>query len=335
MSVLETTPTGTQAKILRKIAGEKYPKMVIGPMAAQYGMTLPDIQTILQRNGYPDPAKMLAAAERLEQAHAPTNPEAAEPDDGPELGTLSHVPVEQLLTDPDNPRDHLTDIEELADSMRESGLLQPVVVRRHEGRLYVVAGHRRLAAAKHLRWTEIPCIVRRDMRPDAVLAAMLIENGQRKDLDPIEEARGLHRLKHQLHCSDLELAKRIGRSQPHVSSRLALLSLTAEEQEQVRTGEMKIIEATHRGRLNSGKVRPNSVGVGRNWHLGLDHSLAEHAKARCKRSGHPRGRTVGGMACGACWESVIRADERDHLMRVLADTGRCTVCGAVDSKADA
>ncbi len=288
-------------------------------------------------DGSVDPALLPAAIARLEQATAPKLRTRAAPEPAPTPKpplvaagpdqVLQQVPLDRLKTDPANPRETLGDVTELAASMREVGLLQPIVARRTAGgQLYVVAGHRRLAAARSLGWKSVPVVIRRDMRTDEVLAAMLIENGQRKDLDFIEEARGLARLKGQLGCSDTELAHRIGRTHTHVSRRLHLLSLPAEEQEALRAGEMSLQEATHRARVASGRLpgdKPHGVS-----HLSPAHPLATAAKARCLRLKHSRGRGkgVGGIACGECWESVIRADERAHLHERSGATGKCALC---------
>lgn len=239
---------------------------------------------------------------------------------------LVDVRTTDLHPDPDNPRDDVGDVTELAHSMAAQGLIQPVIARRTaSGRLVVVAGHRRLAAAQQLRWLTVPTIVRRDMPPDSVLAAMLVENGQRAGLDPIEEARALHRLKVLGNLSDADLARKVGRSQPTVSGRLALLALPVEEQEALRAKQTTVVAAVHKARVASGKVR--QLGVGRAWHFSPDHELARPAEARCRRLQHKPGRRVGGLACGECWESVIRADERTHLHDVAARQGTCPVCG--------
>lgn len=242
---------------------------------------------------------------------------------------LVDVRVSDLTPDPDNPREDVGDVTELANSMAAAGLLQPIIARRDAatGRLVIVAGHRRLAAAQLLAWTTVPVVVRRDMAPDHVLAAMLIENGQRAGLDPIEEARALAKLQAQHDITThAELARRIGRTQVHVSGRLALLALPAEEQELVRAGEMSVVQATRRGRLNSGRVRqPGSTG---HPYLGEDHTLAARVRARCKRLQHKAGgrNSVGRIGCGECWESVIRADEREQLQQHSNQRGACVVC---------
>lgn len=166
-------------------------------------------------------------------------------------------------------------------------------------------------------------VIRRDMRSDEVLAAMLIENGQRRDLDPIEEARGLARLKGQLRCTDAEIARRVGRHQTHVSARLALLALSADDQAAVRSGDMKLVEATAKARLNSGRVRPERPDAA---YFSAAHELAPLARARCRRL-HTRVVTMpGGVACGDCWSSILRADERRHLHERSGATGKCALC---------
>lgn len=242
---------------------------------------------------------------------------------------LLTVAVGRVLPDPNNPRENLGDLTELAASLREVGMLQPIVARRTSGgQLYVVAGHRRLAAAKLAGWETVPVVVRPPMRSDDVLAAMLIENSHRRDLDPIEEARALAQLMvtHGVKTHG-ELAKRIGRTQGHVSRRLALLSLTPSEQAELRAGQMKIIEAVEKARMESGRVR-SKRDPSKFW-FGASHDLAKHAKARCLRLNHKRGSTLpGGVACPGCWESVLRADERSGTARHAAATGTCSACGS-------
>lgn len=325
-AVLTATPPGTQAAILQAVLAEKHPKLAFGAIASRFGLTMVDLQAVLRRYGYPDIDKMTRASQELVIEAQERTALEADDDAGDVATVLASVPVDRLLSDPENLRDHLEDIEDLADSILSVGLLQPIVVRRATGdRLIVVAGHRRLAAVRHLKWTDVPVIIRGPMRPDHVLMAMLIENGQRTDLDPIEEARGLSKLKKEKGCPDYELARMIGRSVAFISSRMALLDLTAEEQALVRAGELGITHAARRGRLNSGKMM--SPGQTRDWHLSDTHDLAAQVKARCIRLGHKNGRKVGGTGCGECWETVIRTDERRVLL-VASHDGVCPTCGS-------
>jgi ParB family chromosome partitioning protein len=245
----------------------------------------------------------------------------------PAEGQLVEVLLELVEPDPGNPRESMGDLTELMESMAEHGLIQPLIVRRTgDEQLMIVAGHRRHEAAKRLGWRRIEVVVRRDMPPDDVLAKMLVENGQRAGLDPIEEARALLRLKKMGGLSDLEVGGKVGLSQITVSGRIALLSLPVEEQEAIRAKRLGVVAGVRMARIAAGTVR--KTGIGRAWHLGPDHALSRLAAARCRRLAHKAGRMVGGMACGECWESVIRADERQHLAGVSASSGSCPVCGA-------
>lgn len=246
-----------------------------------------------------------------------------------QLAGFVAIELPSLHPSPNNIRDRLEGIEELAVSIRENGLIQPLVVQRIPGRdgYQVVAGHRRLAAVRRLDWAKAPCIVRRDMLPDEELLAMLVENGQRAGLDPIEEARALNKLKAG-GMSDSEIARKIGRSQPLVSGRLSLLALPVEAQEELRAGFGTLGGAIARAREESGRVRPGAKGKKAAAHLATHHPLATRAANRCRAKKHKRGgsASVGGVACGECWESVIRADERQQLHTQSEARGRCVLC---------
>lgn len=336
-TVLETIPVETQEKLLRLTVSHPHPKLTLGSIAANHQLTMDQLRTILNHHGYPDTAKMRRSIEQLAiAAAAPTDDQAdttvvAQPRPG-----MRRVNVTDLHADADNLRGDVGDITELAESIVAVGLLQPIVTREHGGRLVVVAGHRRLAAIRKIGWEHVDVIVRPPMRPDEVIAAMLIENGQRKDLDPIEEARGLARLAVDAGLeTQQQIASRIGRTKMYVSNRLALLALTPEEQEQVRSGELTIGAATEKARINSGRVKPNARGKKSAQHLSVHHELGTRAQARCTSKGHKRNgaASVGGIACGECWESVIRADERASLHTRSARLGSCVLCDTVLTQA--
>lgn len=226
------------------------------------------------------------------------------------------IPLSELHASPNNPRDRLQDIEELAMSIAENGLIQPIVVQKipgHDG-FQIVAGHRRAAAARRLGMVKVPCIVRRDMLPDEELLAMLVENGQRANLDPIEEARALHKLKAG-GLTDAQIARKVGRSIATVSSRLMLLTLPAHEQDAVRAGHYTLGHATslviadrdQQRRLANPIARPvgRPKGAKTRPYFGDQHPLARSARAVCSCIGRPK---ISGIACGPCWELVIRAD---------------------------
>ncbi|UJP39352.1 ParB/RepB/Spo0J family partition protein [Cellulomonas palmilytica] len=238
---------------------------------------------------------------------------------------LQRVALTELHRDPNNPRDEETEIADLAASIAQVGLLQPIIVRRDAGRLVVVCGHRRLAALRKLGWRDVDVVVRREMPADQVLVAMLAENQQRVLLDPIEEARAYSRLQAVYGFTHLQVAERVGRPQSYVSGRLALLNLSPQEQEEIRAGQRSLTRGIQIGRVKAGKVRNRAKGSG--WHLSETHRLAARARARCRKLEHPRGTWLGDVACGSCWESVIRADEKDQLRQDSARRGECALCG--------
>lgn len=243
---------------------------------------------------------------------------------------LRWVRVDEILPDSRNMRVELPDIDELADSIKEAGLIEKIVLRIDEDDHYrIVAGHRRHAAVKKLGWTQVQCIVRKHkMRPAEVVAAMLIENGQRRDLDPIEEAHGLVALRTMWDVKDLELARRIGRSQAWVSGRVALLSLTPDMQQKVRKQQMGLTQAVDIGRQQSGRKRPGAQNKKSGAHLGFHHPLSNKAQALCTSRKHKRKgvASVGGIACGKCWEEVIRANERENMHKHSVESGQCVIC---------
>ncbi len=115
-------------------------------------------------------------------------------------------------------------LDELAQSIRTYGLLQPVLVRRQEKGFQLVAGERRLRACKLLGWTRIPAVIR-DVNDSAMAAIALIENLQREDLDFFEEAKGYQRLLDEFGLTQEVLAQRIGKSQSTIANKMRLLKL--------------------------------------------------------------------------------------------------------------
>lgn len=121
-------------------------------------------------------------------------------------------------------------IEELARSIQEKGVIQPVLVRASGDQFELIAGERRLRAVKHLGLEEIPAIIRRIADAD-LLETALIENIQREELNPIEEARAYRRLSDEFGQTQDTIAKRVGKDKSSVSNLLRLLNLPEEIQE--------------------------------------------------------------------------------------------------------
>ncbi|MDG6914318.1 MAG: ParB/RepB/Spo0J family partition protein [Nitrososphaerota archaeon] len=189
-----------------------------------------------------------------------------------------------LLPSPFQPREQIGDIDELVESIKTSGLIEPIVVRPKAKHFEIIAGNRRYHACRRLNFRRIPAIVV-EMHDKEAYEAALAENLQRKTLDPIEEAESFRR-----YCEDYgwgsqsELARRLGKSQAYVAHRLRLLSLpesvrsvirdgglsasTAEEISRLKDSERQreILESAIRHKITRADIREAAVsqGPGRN-----------------------------------------------------------------------
>ncbi len=155
-------------------------------------------------------------------------------------GSLAMISLASIRPNPYQPRHAFdeTALEELKESLRTSGLLQPVVVRNApEGGYELIAGERRWRAAERLGWKEIGAVVR-DADDKTLLTLALVENLQRDALSPIDEARGYERLVAEFHVSQNELGEMVGRDRSTVANALRLLKLPAAVQELVHSGNL-------------------------------------------------------------------------------------------------
>jgi ParB family transcriptional regulator, chromosome partitioning protein len=147
----------------------------------------------------------------------------------PGMNADGKVPIEFLSPNPKNPRRHFgdADLTDLAQSIREHGVVQPVVARpspTQAGRYEIIAGERRWRAAQRAGLTEIPIIVR-DVNDRTALELAIIENVQRTDLNPVEEATGYQQLIDDHGYTQADLGQVIGKSRSHVANTLRLLKL--------------------------------------------------------------------------------------------------------------
>jgi ParB family chromosome partitioning protein len=140
------------------------------------------------------------------------------------------VPIDQLDPNPNQPRQVMGDLSELIASINEKGILEPLVVRQRGERFQIVAGERRYQAAVQVGLGELPVVVR-DVDDTEMLELALIENLQRKDLTPFEEAEALHGLAERCGYTHEDLARRLGKSRTSVTESLALNAMP----EEVRT----------------------------------------------------------------------------------------------------
>jgi ParB family chromosome partitioning protein len=149
------------------------------------------------------------------------------------------LPIERITPNPRQPRRHFPEqpLRELADSIRQHGVLQPLSVQKADGAYVLVAGERRLRAAGLAGLTHVPCILVKVTPQDSALLA-LVENLQRSDLHYLEEAAAISRLITTYGMSQEEAARRLGRSQPAVANKLRLLRLSDECGELLRKYEL-------------------------------------------------------------------------------------------------
>ena len=155
-------------------------------------------------------------------------------------GGIRTLPLDAIYPNADQPRRHFAEeqIADLAASLREKGMLQPIIVReRDAGRHEIIAGERRWRAAQKARLHEVPVIVR-EMDDTEVLEVAIIENVQRVDLNPLEEAMGIQSLIGRFGRTQEEVAKVLGKSRSHVANLLRLLRLPPEVQEMLREGKL-------------------------------------------------------------------------------------------------
>lgn len=153
--------------------------------------------------------------------------------------SLREIPIDEIAPNPQQPRDVFDHdaLEELAASIRAVGILQPVVVRRAGAAYQLVMGERRVRAARLAGLRMIPAVVR-DTADEAMLRDALIENVQRKDLNPIEEAVAIRALIDELGVTHDEVAERLGRSRPVVTNALRLLTLAPSVQQRIAAGSL-------------------------------------------------------------------------------------------------
>lgn len=181
----------------------------------------------------------------------PTAPEPTETWEGPTAGAepvvgahFEELRVGAITPNPRQPRQTFDEdaLDELAASIREVGLLQPVVVRRAgPGRYELIMGERRWRATQRAGLREIPAIIR-DTEDDELLREALIENLHREQLNPLEEAAAYQQLLEEFGATHDGLAKKIGRSRPHITNTLRLLNLPPAVQRRVAAG---VLSAGH------------------------------------------------------------------------------------------
>ena len=160
----------------------------------------------------------------------------------PQARDRTMIPIEQITANPDQPRRHFEPdaLQELADSLRQHGVLQPLIVRSHprdEGLYQIVAGERRWRAAQMAQLHELPVIIR-EFSDTEVLEVAIIENIQRADLNAIEEAASFRQLMDRFGHTQEKLAEALNKSRSHIANLLRLLNLPDSVQDFVKDGKL-------------------------------------------------------------------------------------------------
>lgn len=152
---------------------------------------------------------------------------------------VKEVPLTELRVNPYQPRKTFNEesLRELADSIKEHGVIQPIIVKKSIKGYEIVAGERRYRASKLAGKTTIPCIIR-EFTDDQMMEIAVLENLQREDLNAIEEAQGFDMLMRNLHLTQDELSKKIGKSRSYITNSLGLLSLPESVQKDVKEGKI-------------------------------------------------------------------------------------------------
>jgi len=172
----------------------------------------------VRRAGLPLTVKMRHNAHYVEEIISRT---------GAAIGRM--IPLEEIQPNPSQPRKAIGDLQELTDSVREKGVLEPLLVRfmPESGKYLIISGERRYLAARAAGLGELPCI-EKDVDDAESLELALIENLQRKDLTPFEEAEGVQALASHFGLTHEEIAKKVGKSRPSITELLSLRSIPDE-----------------------------------------------------------------------------------------------------------
>lgn len=224
------------------------------------------------------------------------------------------LPVEYLEPNPDQPRKSFNEAEldELAESIADKGLLQPLLVRPLSGpdeRYQIVAGERRWRAAQRARLHEAPCIVR-ELTDRETLEIAIVENVQRSDLNPVDEARALKQLVETFGHTQEDVARAVGKSRAHVANMLRLLALPRGVLARLEAGELSAGHA----RAVATAADPDALAeriVSEGLSVRAAEKLARDVAGRPERK---RGRDAGGPK-----DADTRALEADLAARLGLD----------------
>lgn len=237
----------------------------------------------------------------LGEARAPTADGQQEP-----RGGVREVEVSRIRRNPEQPRTHFDEdaLDELAESIRERGVLQPILLRAHGDGYMIIAGERRWRAAQKAQLHAIPAIVR-DIDESIIAELALIENIQREDLNPLEEAEGYRQLiERHAHTQD-GVAKIVHKSRSHVANLLRLLDLPEFVRQSLLKGDISM------GHARAVATAPDPDAVTREIiEKGLSVRQAEERSRRERTRGDTKESARGSMRAGQPVDADLAALER-------------------------
>jgi ParB family chromosome partitioning protein len=154
-------------------------------------------------------------------------------------GSQVELDINLVSPNPYQPRREFSNdkLNELAESIKTHGIIQPLIVREVEGKYQLIAGERRLRAAKLAGLTTIPIVIK-EMNDQSMMEVAIVENIQRENLNPIEEAEAFRRLMNEFYLTQDDIAKKVGKSRPAIANTLRLLNLPKEVQNDLGSGTL-------------------------------------------------------------------------------------------------
>ena len=191
---------------------------------------------------------LIQDAAPIEEPQTGTHGEGQDPEN-----TVSYIDINDIKPNRNQPRKKFDDerVAELAESIQEHGIIQPLIVRKEENGYELVAGERRWRAARKAALDKVPCLIREFSDEENALIA-IIENMQREDLDPIEEAEGLDKMMKEYGLTQEEVSRSVGKSRPYITNSLRLLKLPEDIRAKVSQG---LISAGHARAILSAKSK--------------------------------------------------------------------------------
>ena len=234
------------------------------------------------------------------------------PQSAPTDAATSEIDIDLIEPNPDQPRTRFAEanLEELAQSIRTNGVVQPVVLRRVGGRYQIVAGERRWRASQRAGLRKIPAVVR-EVSDDKLLELALVENIQRQELNPIEEARAYRKLIDTIGLTQEEVSERVGKERTVVTTSMRLLRLPGEIQRVIEEGTLSAGHGRALLMSDDPKIQRevSNLAIDSNW------SVRETERA-IKKARSGKSQTIDNKEVNRTIDANVKAAET-KLMRTL------------------